>query len=198
MDEKLSNRARHTTNILKKYTEQYNQVDSKQESKYTSQAIQEIGMLWHNLNYKGETFQSLRTPKRLIIGSSKRKKLRNAVKSNAKFKSAKHKSVKDKSDQHKTAKTKKKVKFRFSKTKERSSTFSPKKLDSSVELYGMKVKEDDLAHYLSMVWPTIITILDHDDQLDINNKEKDKNNTPSIDKELKVLFLGMNILSFCY
>ena len=44
MDEKLSNRVRHATSILKKYTEQWNQIDSKQESKYTSQAIQEIGM----------------------------------------------------------------------------------------------------------------------------------------------------------
>ena len=145
MDEKLSNRVRHATSILKKYTEQWNQIDSKQESKYTSQAIQEIGMLQYSLNYKGETFQSLRTPKRLIIGSTKREKASYNSRSKSKCKSGKHDSAK-----HKTAKTKKKVKFRFSKTKERSSTFSPNKLDSSVELYGMKVKTNDLAQYLSM------------------------------------------------
>ena len=91
----------------------------------------------------------MRTPKRLIIGSTKRKKKSDNLKPKSKNNSIKHKPANHKSAKHKTAKAKKKVKFRFSKTKERSSTFSPNKLDSSVELYGMKVRTNDLAHYLS-------------------------------------------------
>ena len=102
-----------------------------------------------SLNYKDETFQSLRTPKRLIFSSKKREKLSDNLRSKSKYKSGKHKSAMHKSAKHKIAKAKKKVKFRFSKTKERKSTFTPNGLDSSVELYGMKVKTNDLAHYLS-------------------------------------------------
>ena len=69
------------TSILKKYTEQDNDMESEQNSKYACRALQEIGMLPPFLNCKDETFQSLKTPKRLIIGSKKRSKLSDTLKS---------------------------------------------------------------------------------------------------------------------